>query len=274
MRIGLHLEAEAAIFRFVTEGSRDHVEEAGEEDFLGFDGNRAGFDFREVENVADEIEKVGAGAVDGAGELDLLRQQVAVWVVAELLAEDENAVERRAQLVGHVRQEVRLVLRGEREFLGLFLERAAGLLDFLVFAFDFDVLFGKLLSFLGKLLVGLLQFFLLRLKLGGELLRLLQQTFRLHGGFNAVEHDADAGGELFEEAEVRSGEDAERRQLDDGLHTVFEQHRQHDHVARHGFEQPGADRHGVFGGRSVMSMRRFSTAHWPTRPSPTPSAAL
>ena len=114
-------------------------------------------------------------------------------VVAELLAENQNTVQRRAQLVRHVGQELRFVLGSERQLLGFFFQRAASLLDFLVFAFDFDVLFGELLGFLRQLLVGLLQFFLLGLQFGGELLRLLQQTFRLHGGFDGVEHDADAG---------------------------------------------------------------------------------
>ncbi len=130
---------------------------------------------------------------------------------AELLAEDQNAVERRAQLVRHVGQEFGLVLGGERQFLGLLFQRAAGLLDFLVLALDFDVLLGELLRFLRQLLVGLLQLFLLRLQLGGQLLRLLQQAFGLHGGFNAVEHDADAGGELLEEGQVRGGEAARAR---------------------------------------------------------------
>ena len=55
------------------------------------------------------------------------------------------------------------------------------------------VLFGKLLRLLRELLVGLLQLLLLRLQLGGQLLRLLQQAFGLHRRFNGVEHDADAG---------------------------------------------------------------------------------
>ena len=137
--------------------------------------------------------------------------QVAVGVVGELLAQHQDAVERRAQLVRHVGQEFRLVLRGERQFLGLFFQRAAGLLDFLVLALHFDVLFGQLLRFLRQLLVGLLQFFLLRLQFGGQLLRLLQQAFGLHRGFDAVQHDADAGGELLEERQVRSGERAQAR---------------------------------------------------------------
>ena len=102
----------------------------------------------------------------------------------ELLAQDQDAVERRAQLVRHVGEELRLVLRGERQLGGLLLERAAGLLDFLVLALDFDVLLGELLRLLLELLVGLLQLALLRLQLGGELLRLLEQAFGLHRRFD------------------------------------------------------------------------------------------
>ena len=137
--------------------ARDRVEQVGEEDFLGFDRDRAGLDFGQVENVADQVEQVGAGAVDGAGEFDLLAGEVAVGVVAELLAENQDPVQRRPQLVRHVGQEFGLVFRGERELGRLFFERAARLLDFLVLAFDFDVLFGELLRLLLELLVGLLQ---------------------------------------------------------------------------------------------------------------------
>ena len=84
--------------------------------------------------------------------------QVAVGIVGELLAEDQDAVERRAQLVRHVGEELGFVLRGQREFGRLFLERAAGLLDFLVLALDLDVALGELLRLLLELLVGLLQF--------------------------------------------------------------------------------------------------------------------
>ena len=94
-------------------------------------------------------------------------------------------VERRAQLVRHVGQELGLVLRGERQLGGLFLERAAGLLDFLVLALHFDVAFGELLRLLLELLVGLLQLALLGLQFAGELLRLLEQAFGLHRRFDA-----------------------------------------------------------------------------------------
>ena len=43
-----------------------------------------------------------------------------------------------------VREELGLVLRGERELRGLLLERAAGLLDLLLLALHFGVLFREL----------------------------------------------------------------------------------------------------------------------------------
>ena len=132
-----------------------------------------------------------------------LPREVAVRILGQLLAEDQDAVERRAQLVRHVGEEFRLVLRGQRQLGGLFLQRAAGLLDFLVLALDFDIALGELLRLLLKLFVGLLQLLLLRLQFDGELLRLLQQTFGLHRRFDTVQHDTDAGGELFQEGEVR-----------------------------------------------------------------------
>ncbi len=237
MRVGLNLETETPVLRFVPERAFDHVEQAGEEDLFRLHRHRSRFDLRQIENVGDQVQQVRSGAVNGARELNLLRRQIAVRVVAELLAEHQNAVQRRAQLVRHVGQELRFVLRSQSQFLGLFFQCATGLLDFLVLAFDFNVLFGQLLGFLRQLLVGLLQFFLLHLEFGGQLLRLLQQAFRLHRGLNTVEHDADAGRQLLEECQMRSREVAERGQFDHRLDAVFKQHGQHNHVPRNCFEQ-------------------------------------
>jgi len=49
-----------------------------------------------------------------------------------------------------------------------------------------------------ELLVGLLQFALLRLQFAGELLRLRQQPFGLHRRFDAVQDDANASRQLIE----------------------------------------------------------------------------
>ena len=73
MRVGLHLEGEPAILRLVTERPSHHFQQVGEEYFLRLDGHCAGLDLGEIENVADQVEQVGAGAVNGAGKFDLLR---------------------------------------------------------------------------------------------------------------------------------------------------------------------------------------------------------
>jgi hypothetical protein len=90
----------------VAERPRDHLQQVGERDLLGVDGDGARLDLGKVEDIADQVEQVGAGAVDGAGELDLPAAEVALGVLAEMLAEDQDAVERRAQLMRHIRQEL------------------------------------------------------------------------------------------------------------------------------------------------------------------------
>ncbi len=76
--VDLDFEGEALRLGLVAEWTRDRFEHVGEVDLFGLDGNGAGFDLRQVEDVADEVQQVGAGAMDGAGELDLPRRQVAV----------------------------------------------------------------------------------------------------------------------------------------------------------------------------------------------------
>ena len=205
---------------------------AAEGDLFRLDGDRARFDLREVENVVDERQQVRARGVDVLGEIDLLGREVAAAVLGELLAENQNRIQRRAQLVRHVGEELRLVFRRQGELRGLFFQRAPCLFDFLVLALDFDVLLGELLRLRGQLLVGLLQLGLAGLQLDRQLLRLLQQVFRPHRGFDRVQHDADGLRQLLQERQVRRRERLERGELDDRLGLAFEQHRQHDDVLR------------------------------------------
>ena len=230
MRIGDDVEEQLAVLCLVTERPRNRFQQCAEEDFFRFDRNRSRFDLRQIENVADQVEQVGAGAVNRARKFHLLWRQAAIRIFRKLLAQHQNAVERRAQLVRHVGQELRFVLRSQRQFAGLFFQCAPRLLDLLVLAFHFVVLFGQLLGLLRELLVGLLQFLLLRLQLGGQLLRLLQQAFSLHGGFNRVEHDADAAVSCSRKARCEAVNELEAGQLDHRLDAIFKQHRQHDHV--------------------------------------------
>ena len=243
-RVDLDFEREVATVRFVPERARDHVEQRAEEDVLRVDGDRPRFDLREIEDVADQIQQVGAGAVNRPRELHLPAGEIAVRVFRQLLAENENAVERGPELVRHVGEELGLVLRRQRELGRLFLDRPPRLLDFLVLAFDLDVLLRQLLRLLRQLLVRLLQLSLLRLQLAGELLRLHQQALGLHRRFDRIEDDADAGGELIQEGQMGAGERAQRGQLDDRLDLAFEEDRQDDHVLGRGAEQSRSDRYG------------------------------
>ena len=172
--------------------------------------------------------------MDVAGEIDLLGREVAAGVVGQLLAEDEDRVERRAQLVGHVGEELGLVLGGEGQLGGLFLERAAGLLDLAVLELDLGVLLGEQPGLGAQLLVGLLKLALARLELDRQLLRLLEQALGAHRRLDRVEHDADARRELIEEDEVRRSERLERGQLDDRLDVPFKEQGQYHDARRRG----------------------------------------
>ena len=57
--------------------------------------------------------------------LNLLRREIACRVVGQLLAENQDRVERRPQFVRHVGEELGLVLRGEREFGRLLLDSSS-----------------------------------------------------------------------------------------------------------------------------------------------------
>ena len=225
----------------------DRLHEVREQELLGIDGHRARFDLRQIENVADQVQQVGAGAVNRLRELDLLRRETLLGVLRELLAQDQDAVERRAQLVRHVRKELGLVARGERELRRLVLERAARELDLLVLALDLGVLLGQQACLLRELLVGLLQLALLRLQFRRELLRLLEQTLGAHRRLDGVEHHADAARQLLEERLLRGGEFVERRQLHDGLDVALVEDRQGEHVLGARSDQSRTDVHGLRG---------------------------
>ncbi len=99
----------------------------------------------------------------------------------------------------HIGEELGFVLRGKGQLGRFFFDHPARLFDFLVLCLDLDIAFGELLRLLFELFVGLLQFALLGLQFARELLRLGQQTLGLHRRLDAVQHDTDACGQLFEE---------------------------------------------------------------------------
>ena len=64
-------EIQRAAFGFVAEAALEVLAQVRERDLLAVDGDRARLDLRQVEDVADQVQQVGAGRVDRLGELDL-----------------------------------------------------------------------------------------------------------------------------------------------------------------------------------------------------------
>ena len=83
-----------------------------------------------------------------------------------------------------------------------------------------------------QLLVGLLQLLLPALQLVGQRLRLREQVLGAHVGFDRVDDDADAFGELVEEGLVAGVEPLHRGQLEHALGLALEHDGQHQDVAR------------------------------------------
>ena len=71
VRRHLNLEVEATVFRLVPKWSRHGLEQVGEKDFFCVYRDCARFNLRQIENVGDEVEKIGTRAVNRACELDL-----------------------------------------------------------------------------------------------------------------------------------------------------------------------------------------------------------
>ena len=241
-----------------------------------------GLDLGEIEDVVDQPEQLRAGVVDRVRELDLLVGQVAVDVVAEQLREDQQRVQRRPQLVRHVREELGLVARRERELLRLLLQRLARVLDLGVLDLDPAVLLLELLRALLELLVRLLELLLLglqqllrgaerrrlRLELGvrapqlvllrlqllrlalqvlGQRLRLEQQLLGARVRVDRVQDDPDRLRELVEERLLDLGERRERGQLDHRHHGLLEEDREDDDARRGRLAETGRDLDVVLG---------------------------
>ena len=228
--------------------------------------HRARLDLREVQNVVDERQEVAARRIDRLGEFDLFGRQRRLTVVRQQLGQDQQAVERRAQLMRHVGKELRFVPRGQRQLLGLFFESQPRFLDLAVLHFHLRVLLRQQVGLLFQLLIALpqllllaaqplfgfsqrfrlpleplvrgLELVLLALQLGSQRLRLFEEVFRPHVRGDRVQHDADAFLELIKEGQVNVAVLVERGELDDRLDLVFEQHRQHHDVVRRRLAEP------------------------------------
>ena len=107
------------------------LDQAGHVEALEVQLHLAGLDLGEVEDVVDELEQMLAGRVD---LLEIVRELLGAEVgriLLEHLAVADDGVERRAQLVGHVGQELGLVAVGLLELAALVFDLAEepGVLD-------------------------------------------------------------------------------------------------------------------------------------------------
>src|SRR5215471_4280658 len=98
----LDIEGQMLAFGNMPETSLDSIAHADKAYLFGFDGHSARLNLRQVEDVADQVQQVGARSVNIACKLHLLGHKIAFGVFGKLLGEDQDAVERRPQLVRHV----------------------------------------------------------------------------------------------------------------------------------------------------------------------------
>ncbi len=148
--------------------------------------HRARLDLCQVQNLVDQCQQLVARRMDGLRIFNLFRCQVAFLVVRKQPRKDQHAVEWRAELVRHVGQEFRLVLGGQCKLGCLFFQRSASLLDLGILAFHFLVLLEQQSRFFFKLLVRLLQLFLLRFQSLFRFLERFRLLLKLEVGFSQL----------------------------------------------------------------------------------------
>src|SRR4029450_9303588 len=120
--LGFDNEAVLVLRGELSRGADDLVDEPGQIDTLGIEFELAGFDLREVEDLVDEAQEVGPGGIDAAQRLQRLFRAEARRVGDHHLGETDDGVERRAQLVAHAGEELRLALARLRQLPALVLD--------------------------------------------------------------------------------------------------------------------------------------------------------
>lgn len=112
----------------------DVVAEIFELQLADVQNDRAGLDLGKIQNVVNQRQQIIARGMNGLGELGLAAGEIPLGILRQLIGENEQAIERRPQLVGHVCQKLGLVFRSQSQLLGLLFEHLTGLLDFGVLA--------------------------------------------------------------------------------------------------------------------------------------------
>jgi len=186
--------------------------------------------------------------VHGLRILHLLLGEVALLVLGEHAREDEHRVQRGAQLVAHVRQKLRAVLRRQLQLLGFLFDGVPRQFDLALFLVDLFLLLLQEGRLLFEFFVCIGQLLLLRLQAAGELLRLLQQRLGALRRLDRVDDDADRVGQLIEEGELNIIEGFEGGQFQHGAHLAFEENRHDDDVHGRRLAETTGDLHVVVRG--------------------------
>ena len=180
----------------------------------------AGLDLGEIENLVDQRQRIPSGGMNRLRPLPLLVAEVPVLVGGKHLGEDHHAVERCADFMRHVAQELRLVIR----FLRLGFERRARLGDLPLPELE---LHGPILELLPP-----------AIELHVRTLQLLQQLLGAHAGADQVDRESDGEHQLLQKGELHGRELVEGAELDDASHLILEEDRVDGDVARRGFPRP------------------------------------
>jgi hypothetical protein len=222
-RRDLGSEGQALLARQRVEGLAQALQHRGQRHRVVGQLDVPGLDLGQVEDVVDQRKQVAVGIVDRPGVLHLLLGQVAVLVVGQQPGQDQRAVQRRAQLVRHVRQEFGLVaagglqragvahqfrLRLEQRLLlafqlpGAFLQPHVGLLQLGLLGFEAGLGVLERAALLLQLLVGDAQLLLLRLQFLALPAGFLQQFRLVLAQQRGTQGDADDLAGLLEQGQV------------------------------------------------------------------------
>ncbi len=125
-RIDLHRQAQPLLRGHAAKRGFQVSEQIAQVQRLQLELHVAGFDLGQIQHIVDQLQQLVPGPMDDVGMPDLFVVEVAGAVLSQLIAEDQDAVERRTQLVGHVGEEFRLVAVGHRELIGLFAQPPLG----------------------------------------------------------------------------------------------------------------------------------------------------
>ena len=222
----------------------------------------ARLDLGKIEDVVDERQQVVAGRGDAASVLDLLRREIGVAIVGQQLGEDQRAVERRAQLVRHVGQELALVAIGTHqlgrlafeiefradelvvllpELLRVFLEVHVGLFELGLLGLEPCLRVAQLRALREQFLVRDAQLLLLRLQLLGLALGFLQQVFPFTAQHAGADRDGDGLAHAGQQVEIRIEGGVQKAQLQDAMGRFVDDQRGDQQRMRLAAAEAGAD---------------------------------